>query len=117
MKDKKEFYKAPSRKEYVERVREANPRVLASFRSYLFEGRECGGFVKACICNRLTDSFGYADDDMKDLINEVVMYLTNCFPNDAWGSEQTYKRIVENGGYFNGKDFQDPLDWAKRQGI
>uniref|UniRef100_A0A6H1ZC41 Uncharacterized protein n=1 Tax=viral metagenome TaxID=1070528 RepID=A0A6H1ZC41_9ZZZZ len=45
-----------------------------------------GDFLRAVLENNLVLSFGYADDDNRRDLQEIVRYVYNEFPADCWGS-------------------------------
>jgi len=95
-----EFYNTVPSKPYARRIQEANPSVFRSLRQFALQGRlpSKGSFVWACITNDLSLAVGKADQHMTDRIEDIVMYLNNCFPVGCWGDEEAVKGWSEERG-------------------
>lgn len=57
-------------------------------RLYLEEGVEPGGFLRACLEDKLVDSFARADLENRARMFDICMFLYNVCPISARGSEK-----------------------------
>lgn len=60
--------------------------ILGGLDRYLNEGIVPGGFLTACLENNLKEAFGRADADNGSNMKNIVAYLYNYVPAQAWGS-------------------------------
>lgn len=88
-------YKLPQRPDIAERIR-------IGLQRYLNRGIPPGGFLTAVLSNDLARAAMTADRWNKQRIPEVVRYVYNHVPPDAWGSREAMrewqaKRLREEG--------------------
>jgi hypothetical protein len=55
---------------------------------YLSDRRPVGGFLTAVLSNDLTTASVRADPMVREHLVDVVLFLVNYAPADAWGSER-----------------------------
>ena len=55
---------------------------------YIVDRIPPGSFLKAVLSNDLLESFARADEENKEDLAEIVAYLYNQIPSDAWGSPE-----------------------------
>lgn len=58
---------------------------------YVKDGCPTGRFLQFVLENDLTNSFGYADEESRDNIHDIVKYLYNQVPGTCWGSKEKVK--------------------------
>lgn len=72
--------------------------LIDSLQRYLDHGIMPGGFLTACLDNDLCGAFARADHENTANMRNIVAYLFNDFPSDAWGSPEIVanflKRII-----------------------
>ncbi len=61
---------------------------LESLEAYRTRGRHPGRFLAHCLANNLMGAFHTADDESVGEIKEIVAYIYNRLPLNAWGSEE-----------------------------
>lgn len=61
---------------------------VESLSEYSKTGRSVGGFLSACLENNLSEAFGRADESSLDALHDIVRYIYNHVPMDAWGSKE-----------------------------
>lgn len=61
---------------------------IQTIRDYIEHGLEPGDFVRACLENNLKMAFACADIHNERALKEIVQYLYNYVPFNAWGSEK-----------------------------
>lgn len=71
---------------YHFRGRYISRRMMASIRNYIEMRIMPGAFLKAVICNNLSDACFNADDENLDNLLAFVGYFYNEAPNKCWGS-------------------------------
>jgi hypothetical protein len=65
-------------------------RMCGDIERYIRQGIEPGDFLRAVICNDLTEACGRADNENIRLLHVYVAYFYNEAPSGCWGSEQRY---------------------------
>jgi len=68
--------------------------MLESLELYLNRGISGGGFLTAVLENDLREAFGRADDYNRSNLFNIVRYLWNHFPAEAWGSREKVRAIM-----------------------
>ena len=61
---------------------------------YIAHGIPPGSFLKAVICNDLSEACGRADDINRYRLYDIVSWFYNKAPKSAWGSEAAYERWI-----------------------
>lgn len=74
---------------------------------YIREGRPVGKFLSYVICNKLKESFMYADEININRMFDIVNFFYNQAPFSCWGSEEKMKAWIEQGGE-NGPTIESP---------
>lgn len=65
---------------------------------YVKKGIPTGSCTEAILSNDLFDAFGRADLDTRNNMFEIVQYIYNEVPSEAWGSREAYSDWVKKGG-------------------
>lgn len=65
-----------------------------SLERYLNQGIMPGGFYTALLENNLAEAFGRADYHNSQNLKEIVQYIWNFFPGDAWGSKTKVEQFL-----------------------
>ena len=65
---------------------------------YLARGIETGSFLRAVLENDLTEAVGYADDDNRLKLADLVVVLHSTLPSESWGSKDKVAAWIERGG-------------------
>lgn len=55
---------------------------------YLNKGIMPGSFLTAVLCNNLSDAFGRLDIDNEANMKNIIGYVYNNLPSNAWGSAE-----------------------------
>lgn len=70
-------------------------RTKAEIDRFVYEGIMPGRFVYSVLCNDLKMSFGYADEENRAAMYEIVKYIYNKIPMQSQGSpERVAKWLV-----------------------
>lgn len=77
-------------------------------RRYVEQGVWPGDFLRAVLCDSLTEAFARADHINIACIGDWVLWLHNDCPHAAWGSEAAVQRWVERGGLEGHSTPRDP---------
>lgn len=64
-------------------------RLLDVLSRYRNQKLKTGGFLNACLENDLYEAVCRADGDCLDHIRELMQYIANELPTNAWGSKET----------------------------
>ena len=72
---------------------------------YIEEGIPPGDFLQQVICNKLKESFMYADDINQMRMFDIVKFFYNEAPLNCWGSKERMEAWIERGG-LNGRGEQ-----------
>jgi hypothetical protein len=77
---------------------------LDTLERYVEHGCPTGGFLRAVLENKLVESFSRADTENKKALEDIVYYLYNHIPHEAWGSEENCDTWIERRGmeYYKG---------------
>ena len=67
-------------------------------RRYIEHGILPGEFLRAVICNKLKESFMYADDTNLLRMQDIVSFFYNESPLACWGSEEIMISWSSRGG-------------------
>ena len=62
---------------------------------YLFLHIPTGGFLRAVLSNDLKEACLHADDENRYALWNIVAFLCNHAPSDAWGSAEKYTAWME----------------------
>lgn len=101
MNEKVRITKLRDREHYGRRVElgEALPEhTLDTLQNYEKIGCPTGGFLEAVISNDLAGAFSRADRQNRYRMFEIVTYIYNVMPAEAWGSPGAYRRWIDMGG-------------------
>lgn len=80
------------------------PRHAARLYSFLEFGRTPGPFLEAILANNLAAAIVASETDEQHLIPNLVKWVLNYLPNEAWGSERKIQAWKRRGG-FRGRHF------------
>ncbi len=69
-----------------------------SLTAYVVYGRPTGDFLAACLSNDLVDAIGRADENSLYHIADIVNYIYNKTPSTCWGSRETVRDWIKQGG-------------------
>jgi hypothetical protein len=69
--------------------------ILESLDRYINHGIPCGSFLTACLENNLREAFGRADCNNSANLKNIVGYLYNEIPTNAWGSPEKVKEWLK----------------------
>jgi hypothetical protein len=58
---------------------------------YVNEGCPTGRFLQFVLENDLCNSFGYADEQSRANLYDIIKYLYNDVPGSCWGSKEKVK--------------------------
>ena len=64
---------------------------LESLREYVEHRVPTGGFLKAVLTNKLSESFSRADNGNCAAMFDIVHYCYNKIPSACWGSDEKYE--------------------------
>ena len=70
------------------------PYILGSLDAYLEDRRPVGQFLEAVLSNDLYEAVNRADIPCLRTLNLIVMYVTNKFTSDCYGSPKRYKEWI-----------------------
>lgn len=59
---------------------------IQTINDFVLKGYAPGDFIGSILCNDLSGTFKYADDDNIKRVFALVSYCYNYLPMDAWGS-------------------------------
>jgi len=95
------------------------PHIRGGVKSYIEDGIIPGDFLQAVICNKLKESFMYADDVNTQRMWNIVNFFYNQAPMNCWGSEEEmrlwhFNRLFKPGTQIiyipnHAKDENDPV--------
>jgi hypothetical protein len=71
--------------------------VLRGMARYFNDHVPVGGFLTACLENRLVEAFERADPWSLEALPQIVRALANDGPTEAWGSPMKVARWIEAG--------------------
>lgn len=71
---------------------------MGSINRYVNEGLPPGSFVTAVLCNDLFNAIGTADEDNIVALPEIVRYVYNELPSNAWGTLNKMNAWMKKGG-------------------
>jgi hypothetical protein len=74
----------------------ANSDIHGSLERYLNHGIPCGSFLMAVLENNLMDAFGRADIGNTANMKNIVGYIYNHVPSNAWGSKERVAEYLKN---------------------
>ena len=66
-------------------------RMMSAIDLYVKHGIPPGDFLRAVICNDLSEAVGRADDENIELLPAYVAYFWNELPSTCWGSVEKMK--------------------------
>jgi hypothetical protein len=69
--------------------------LIGALQRYLDHGIMPGSFMTACLENVLSEAFGRADHENIKNLHNIVGYLYNEFPADAWGSREKVQDFLK----------------------
>lgn len=67
-------------------------------RRYIEDGILPGSFLTAVICNKLQESFTYADETNIEKMFDIVGFFCDEAPFGCWGSKKDMTHWIEKGG-------------------
>ena len=65
---------------------------------YVHEGRPTGGFLRSVLANDLMKAVAKADMTNRAVLPDIVGYVFNHVPAEAWGSYYKVESWVKKGG-------------------
>lgn len=68
--------------------------IREGFRLYIEEGEKPGGFISACLENKLVEAYGRADEVNQERMRDIVNFLYNEAPAPCWGSDEKVKNWI-----------------------
>lgn len=74
--------------------------VIESLERYWDHGLEPGSFLRAVICNDLSEAVSRADPWNKKNLSKIFEYMVIRAPFNSWGSREVYKEWIEKGPAF-----------------
>ena len=63
--------------------------------SYVKDRQYPGSFLRALLENNLKNAVGYADDQNKENLVDIVIYCYNNIPSICWGSKEEVEAWLE----------------------
>ena len=88
------------------------PETIESIKAYMETGRPTGGFLYAVLTNDMTEALFRADIENREALYDIVSYIYNNIPGDAWGSptkvEMWMKKKQEERKLQPMKNYPDP---------
>jgi len=69
--------------------------LVGGMKRYLEDGIIPGSFLRAVLENNLSESFAQADLENRARMHDIVMFLYNDIPMDAWGSPEKVQKWAE----------------------
>lgn len=69
--------------------------LYGAFERYLNHGIMPGSFLTAVLENNLADAFGRADMANSANLKNIIGYVYNHLPSNAWGSEKTVSQYLK----------------------
>ena len=66
--------------------------------NYLQKGIRPGSALEAILCNDLICAVRHADIDVRKGLPQIVIWLLEYFPEDAWGSTSAFRNWHSSGG-------------------
>lgn len=70
--------------------------LLGALERYLNNGIMPGGFLTAVLENNLVESLGRADEENSKNLKDIVRYMYNYFPSNAWGSREKIELYLKS---------------------
>lgn len=64
------------------------PHTLDTLRNYIEYGVPAGGFLRSVLSDSLFGAWSKADNDNRDALGDIVMFIFNEAPSSCWGSKQ-----------------------------
>ena len=81
---------------YEEKMKQLVPEHMwGAVRLYLENGIEPGSFLMSVLENNLKNAVAYADNINRDRLFDIVFFLYNFFPAEAWGSEKKVEEWIQ----------------------
>jgi hypothetical protein len=71
--------------------------IIDSLTRYRDHHLPTGGFLRAVLENNLSGALGGADDDNLRDLREIVRWVYNEMPGNAWGSAEKVKAWIKEG--------------------
>ncbi len=71
----------------------------AALDRYVEHRLQPGGFLTAVLSNDLFGAVAKADSENRAALADIVVYIYNNIPSDAWGSRDTVWKWCENKFY------------------
>lgn len=72
---------------------------LAALNRYVEHRLMPGGFLTRVLCNDLFGAVAHADSENRAALADICQYIYNRIPGDAWGSQETVWKWLENKFY------------------
>jgi len=86
--------------------------LVESIKSYVERGIPTGGFLYAVLTNNMVEALFKADMENREALYDIVSYIHNNIPGDAWGSptkvEMWMKKKQEERKLQPMKNYPDP---------
>lgn len=71
--------------------------IIGELERYLNAGIEPGSFLTAVLQNNLSESFGRADHTNSRNLRNIIGYVRQHVPNNAWGSREIVEQWQKRG--------------------
>lgn len=80
------------------------PQILEGLRNYAWYGRPTGGFVRAVLCNDLSEAVGRADPNSLAALKEICIFVYCCFPSRIWKSKEAVDKHLDKARKYRERD-------------
>lgn len=77
---------------------------------YIENGILPGDFLKAVICNKLKESFMFADETNLLRMQDIILFFYNESPLACWGSERAMLAWAAKGGMIGARHEQETIE-------
>jgi|DEB0MinimDraft_3_1074331.scaffolds.fasta_scaffold01413_7 hypothetical protein len=68
--------------------------IRGALERYVFQRLQPGGFLTAVLANNLSESVGRADEESRQALFDIVKFIYNELPGNAWGSHSKVKEWI-----------------------
>ena len=90
--------------------------IRTAVQTYIETGKIPGDFLRAVICNDLSQSFARADPVSRERLFDIVQFFHNEAPNKCWGSSQKMTAWSQSGGLLEQQETRDPEPSSAKAG-
>ena len=84
------------------------PHTIETLRNYIEYGVPTGGFLHSVLADSLFGAFGKADNENREALGDIVMFIFNEAPRTCWGSADHIKNWLQKEGR-QGRDAYVPF--------